>query len=358
MAAHLTTPRRLRLRRSLAAAALLIVGPGALAACSASGGDSGLSSSGSSGDRLDNQVPMPLAPTALPQSGTSESGGGTGGSKDSSAPAGGSTGFAPVSIATGDRHLIRTGQMGVEVGDLKAAAARARAFVAAQGGQISSESSVLRTDAEPDYYPGPMTGSFVQLVIALPPDALDASMDSLAELGDLVSRSQSAEDVTLQVVDLESRTATMRASIDRVRALMDRATSIADVVALESELARREADLESMTGQLQSLKTQSAMSTLVLTLSAGDAAAPADDDRHGALGALLDSLSALGDGVAAVVIGVAAALPFVALLAIIGGIAWLILRPRRRVALAGPVAANAPSDRPPAPVGEPAPTDD
>lgn len=333
MVAHLTTPRR-RARRCLAAAALLMVGPGALVACSASPGHSGTAGrSGSASDSSVSGTKDYVGPQAAP------------------APAPESK-SAPVSILTGNLDLIRTGELGVEVQDLASAAARARAYVLTVGGQISSENSVLTADSSSDRsYPGPIPGSFVQMVMALPPDALDASMDSLAGLGTLTSRAQSVQDVTLQVVDLQSRTTTMRASIDRVRALMDRAGSIAEVVALESELTRREADLESMTGQLKALQSQSAVSTLVLTLSAAGAPAPGGDDRDGPIGALLNSLSALGDGIAATVTGVAAAVPFLALIALVGGVGWLIVRPRRRPAAAGPVESSEAPRAADAPVG-------
>lgn len=328
MAAPELTSRRLR--RLLAAGALLTLATGALAGCSASGTDRSARSGGDSDSYVSEQV-APGLPQSAPDAGAPGPGAPGGESKDSSTTGGGSgTGAAaPVSLLTGNRDLIRTGQLGVQVPDLTAAAARARAYVATQGGQISSENSVLTPDGNSS---GPLPGSFVQLVIALPPDALDASMDALAELGELASRTQSVEDVTLQVVDLQARTATMRASIDRVRALMDRATSIADVVALESELSRREADLESMTGQLQSLQSQAAVSTLVLTLSSQAAAAPEDEDSTGAAGALRDSLRALGNGASAVIVGLAAALPFAVLIAALAAAGWLVARPRRRSA--------------------------
>lgn len=326
-----------------------MVGTALMAACGATADQSGLSSDGGY-TRGPQAAPLPGAPD-----GTVSGAGGAGGSKES-APAGGTAaGSAPVSVLSPNRALVRTAQLGVEVRDLTSAAARARAYVATSGGQISSENSVLTADASLDRpYPGPIPGSFVQMAITLPPDSLDASIDSLAQLGEVTSRAQSVEDVTLQVVDLESRTASMRASIDRVRALMDRATSIADVVALESELSRREADLESMTGQLHVLESQSATSTLILTLSAASAAAPVDNGRDGPLGALQDSLGALRSASVAVVTGLAAALPFVAVIALVGGAGWAVLRPRRALAPVGPAT----SDEAPLAQDDPAPIED
>jgi hypothetical protein len=344
---RLLSIRRTGAHRAAAAAALaacLMI----VAGCSGTSLPTGSDGEGPSERRLSAEPP--IAPELPDSDESAPSGGG------SSAPVGPGSGSAPASLLTGDRDLIRTGQLQVEVADLYGAAARARAYVATQGGRISSEQSVLDgqddRDGDRDDRGGsiPMHGSFVQMIISLPPDALDPSMDSLAELGAPLSRSQSTEDVTMQVVDLESRTASMRASIERIRALMDRAGSIADVVALESELSRREADLESMTSQLQALQTQTAAATLTLTLTAADTAVGGTDDGGdgggGVLGALIGSLRALGDAAGAVAVGIAAATPFAALLALIAGTGWLIVRTgrRRRTVPTGPGGSAGASD--------------
>ena len=67
---------------------------------------------------------------------------------------------------------------------------------------------------------------------------------ALLQLLTRLDRTAKAEDVTDQVVDVDSRIKSQRASVARVRELMDRATKLSDVVELEGELSNREADLE------------------------------------------------------------------------------------------------------------------
>lgn len=45
-----------------------------------------------------------------------------------------------------------------------------------------------------------------------------------------------AADVTEQLVDVESRIATQRASVERIRALLARAASVSEITSVESEL--------------------------------------------------------------------------------------------------------------------------
>jgi hypothetical protein len=123
-----------------------------------------------------------------------------------------------------------------------------------------------------------------------------------------------------------------------VRALLAEADSIGDVVAIESELARREAELDSLTARLKALRDQAALSTLTVDLRAADA--PAADDRTlgfgDGLGAGWDGLRAFGLAVALVAGFV---LPFLPLLALLAGGAWLVRRAlrNRKAAPAPPV---------------------
>ena len=103
-------------------------------------------------------------------------------------------------------------------------------------------------------------------VLRVPPDRLDALMDSVAALGDVDTRSVSVEDVTDQMVDVEARLATLRASRDRLRQLMERSTTVSDVIAVERELARVQGELESLQARLDLLQKQVALSELVVRL--------------------------------------------------------------------------------------------
>ena len=147
------------------------------------------------------------------------------------------------------RSLVRTAQLSVDADDPVAATRRVRAAVAGAAGTVSQESS---------------TDSGAQLTVRVPADRLDQLIDSIAGLGHVTNRTSQVVDATEDVVDLDARVASQRASVDRVRALLAQARSIGDVVAIESELTRREADLDSLTGRLNALKDQVALSTLTV----------------------------------------------------------------------------------------------
>jgi hypothetical protein len=218
--------------------------------------------------------------------------------------------------------LIRTAQLGVQVDDVRAAADRAVDIAVAATGVVTSEQSS-----------GQGRYGDASLVLRVPPDRFDAVLDDLAALGEELTRTVGTEDVTDQVVDLESRLATQRASVERVRALLEQAANLTEVVQIEAELTRRTADLESLQARLAALTERVEMSTITLELST-DANAPVEDDAdalgfadglRGGWSALLATARVLGATVGAL-------LPFLPLL-VAAGLAW---RWRARRATAAP----------------------
>ena len=109
-------------------------------------------------------------------------------------------------------------------------------------------------------------GSQLTVTLRIPADQYDAVLDKLTKVGDVTSRTESAQDVTAQVVDVNSRVDSMTASVARVRALLAQATTIADVISIESELSVREANLESLQQQQSALSRQVALSTISLSI--------------------------------------------------------------------------------------------
>jgi hypothetical protein len=226
-------------------------------------------------------------------------------------------------IGTVQRELVRTAQVSVEVPDPAASARRVRSAAAGVSGFVTEEQSSE-------------TGSM--LVLRVPADSLDRLIDDIAAVGRVVGRSTQVLDATEEVVDLDARVASQQAGVARVRALLAEAVSIGDVVAIESELARREADLDSLTSRLEALRDRVALSTLTVDLrspAAPPVVDPAPPGFRDGLATGWDGLRATGTAAAAVI---GFLLPFLPVLAMLGGIVWLArraVRARRAPAAAG-----------------------
>ena len=224
-------------RRRPALAALAVLSLVALPACSGGGSDDTAAGS---------RAPL-----------SSDSGGGTadqaaGGQPPAGDAGGGAAAPALARVTVDGAALIRTGELSVRVDDVRRAADRATELVRTAGGVLDSEEAAA-TDAH--------------LRLRVPPARFEQVMGQLAGLGEEQTRRVATEDVTDQVVDLESRLASQRASVARVRALLDRAEDLGEVVQVEAELTKRTADLEALQARLDALSDRVALATVALQLT-------------------------------------------------------------------------------------------
>lgn len=307
--------RRSRLRAALTAGALgavlLVGGCGAGDASDAGGGSNDLKASAEKGIADEQYAPGDSAASAAPEAAKS-------GERQNKAPKPGAAGT----------HVIRTTELSVEVRSAPKAAAAARSTVEASGGLVATESTERIDDEHETSH----------LVLRVPQDSYQEVLRKLTGSGKLLSRSSNAKDVTDQVVDVESRIATQRASVTRVRELMDKAEKLTDVVTLEGELSSRQADLESLLAQQASLKDRTSLATITLDLTEPDAPRKdGKDDDPGFLDALGGGWDAFVTMFRWIAVAIGAAAPFLATAALVL-VVWRVLRARRaaRTAVAAP----------------------
>jgi hypothetical protein len=208
-----------------------------VAGCGGSGEDTGSASSDAA----------PAAPAAAP--GEAKDAGGAQAANDTPAR-------VPVELPPDERSIIYTGTIRIEPDDVNAAADAAIAAARTAGGDVGGDnrnSSGDRAEAT--------------VTLRVPSAKFTDVMNALSKLGREVGREVKTEDVTEQVVDVQSRVATAQASVDRVRALLARATTLAEIVSLESEVAKREAELESLKARLNKLTSLTALSTITASFT-------------------------------------------------------------------------------------------
>ncbi|CAL9311249.1 DUF4349 domain-containing protein [Streptomyces sp. SudanB25_2051] len=311
-------PKSTRPRRALAA--VLLGASLALAGCSGGG------ESGATADRAAAQEAARDAQG--PGYGAGAQSGGAGGAKAA----------RPGAV---QQHVIRTTTLSVEVEDADEALARARDAAAKAGGHVADESTRRHRTG----------GLASRISLRVPQAAYEDVVKELAGTGKLLSRRAEAKDVTDQVVDVESRIATQRASVARVRELMDRAERLSDIVELERELSARQADLEALLAQQASLKDRTALATITLELSEPETAPARDDDEPGVMDALRGGWEALLTSLTWFLLVLAALAPWLGLLGVVFLVWRRVLAPwraRRRASRPGrPVRQGPPNPWPP-----------
>lgn len=289
-------------RRPLAAlATVLLAASLAVAGCGSGSGD-GASSDSGAGSRSKQDA---------------AAGSGSEGTDNKTSGGSGTTGGSRTADLARS-YIVRTATLTVEAKNVQDALAKARTLVDGAGGYVGDESTSLDDEGREH--------SRIQLKV--PPQEYEQVLGDLADLGKLTDRKVNAQDVTSQVVDVESRIKSQQTSVTRLRALMGKATKVGDVVTIESELSTREADLEALQAQQKSLKDRTSMATVTLVLTEPEAAPKKDDD--GVWASVGDALGAGWNAFCAtfrvILIVLAAVLPFAALAVVL----WLVWRTVRR----------------------------
>lgn len=319
----------MRARRATSLTALttvsLLAGAMVLTGCGGGGNNGSGSSAGDGSGGSAERAPAASAGPAKSGTSTTEDANGGGGS--------GTTTSARVVPIT--RAVVYHGDITVRVKDVAAAVARAEGFATGVDGLVFAEET--STD------PGRTAASNATMTLKVPPTQFRPLLNQLGGLGKQLSRSQTAEDVTSQAVDVASRLRSQRASVARLQALLDRATTVGAIVQVEGELSQREADLEALEAQQKRLGELVDLATINVSFVAPDVkiAPPVKKDNLGFLSGLGGGWDALVAVVLVTLTVAGALLPFVITLALVGVPAWLVVRSRRHpAAAAAPVASD------------------
>ena len=298
-------------RYATAAAIVLCVGVAGAAAWHVHEADTantsdevGIAGSGSSrGMTIYRVTPAPNAPALAQRHGIGASG------------ALKATDAAPASVAKPQR-LAKTARIEVLVRDVESSLATARAAIGRAGGELTA-----LDDASP------RTSGAVHdatLVVEVPPDRLDATLDALAALGTVQNRSIEAADVDAAIVDEEARLRNMRREESDLRRLMDRGGKVGEILTVQQNLSDVRGQIEELDAQHQHDLHRVATSTITAVLTedrpTGAPAKPGPTARID--GAWHAGLNALGDTLVAFVSGLVWCVAYAPVpLGIIGGAA-------------------------------------
>lgn len=222
---------------------------------------------------------------------------------------------------TQQRQVIVTAQATVQVDDPSASADDVVLLVESVGGHVEGREEQRGNDD----YPG-----HAWLVLRVPAEELSGVIDDLETVGDVRSVSQSEDDVTGTVQDLDARIAALETSTQRLLEIMAEADDTTDLLAIEKQLSERQADLEALQTQRDALGDQVALSTLTITLDA-EPVTPVVA-RGGFVGGLESGWNALVSFVGMLLVALGALLPWVVALGLPALALMVVLRRRRKPA--------------------------
>ena len=152
-------------------------------------------------------------------------------------------------------RIIRSADISLDVKSLEEFADNLRKEVKSYGGYLES----MDVNAYDSDYSESRYGYFT---VRIPSDKLDDFLNIVKDEGTVTAKSESAEDVTLQYVDVEARISTYEAERDSLMELLDKATTLKDILTLRDEIAEVNYELDSLQRQLKAMQNKISYSTV------------------------------------------------------------------------------------------------
>jgi DNA repair ATPase RecN len=155
----------------------------------------------------------------------------------------------PMEAPETDRKMIYQGMLRIVVPEVEAAIKQVAQHADLVGGYVQQ----MGTDS---------------VLIRVPSDEFDATMEKISEMGSVVRRKIWAVDVGEQYVDLELRIANLEKLAQTYRAMLEKASNVEETLQIQKELSRVTGELERLKGQLRSLSNKVRYATLEVQFQA------------------------------------------------------------------------------------------
>ena len=160
-----------------------------------------------------------------------------------------------------DRKLIRTISIEAKTEDLATLTDALTARIAGLSGYVESKN--LRNGSA---YSGYIRRTLT-MTVRIPADKADEFVAQVSENSNIVSSTESIDDVTLQYVDTESHVKALETEQDRLLALLEKADNLKDILTLEERLTKVRYELERYASYLRTLDNQVTYATIHLSVT-------------------------------------------------------------------------------------------
>ncbi len=225
-----------------------------------------------------------------------------------------------------DRKIIKSAYMALDTVEFERTTDAIVGKAAAMGGYVES-SSVQGTrlvDRRRD------SQRIANFQIRIPEKQFEVFMTAVGELGVVTTEQITGQDITGQYFDTETRVRTLKVQEDRLLSLLARADKLTDIIEIERELSRIRFDIESLTGTLKGwdhMVQYSRVGIDVYEVEELEEVEPKPENWFDRITrAFRDSIKNLASLFENLTIFLVAAIPYLAILAVIGWGAWKALR--------------------------------
>jgi hypothetical protein len=233
----------------------------------------------------------------------------------------------------GGRMVIKDAIMDLLVDDTARAIDEVTELAAVQGGYLlASRSWYVQDDLH------------ASIKMAVPSANFERTLTNLRALGvRVINESASGQDVSAEYNDLELRLSNLEATAARVRTFLDDAKTVEETLRVNQELTRLEGEIEQIKGQMKFYEGRAAFSTIDVsltplvptptvtpTLTPTPTPTPEIWNPGQSVQGAMKMGTSLWQGLVDAAIFVCVGLwPLIILVALVGGVVWLVLRRQR-----------------------------
>ena len=225
------------------------------------------------------------------------------------------TGSASATALPADRKLIRTIRMDAETEELTALLDSLTARIAELGGYVETK----------EQYNGSAYSGYrrrnLSVTVRIPADKADEFVAQGGKNANVVSSSETVEDVTLQYVDTESQVKALETEQERLMELLAQAESLDDILLIEGRLTDVRYELERYASYLRTLENQISYATVYIDITEVTEYTPVVEEEPTAWERIVRGFSRsirnIGKGVKEFFIGIIIISPYLVILGLI-----------------------------------------
>ena len=170
----------------------------------------------------------------------------------------------------------------------------------------------------------------LSLTLRVPESSYDAFVDAAEQTGSVTSKSESADDVTTQYMDIEARLDNLTAQRTRLQELQASADNLTDLLQIESSLSDVQYQIESYQSQLNWYSQQVSYCTVNITLDEVETLTTGTSFAARLADAAKNGWSNFTAGAQAVVVFLMGAWPAIVIGAVCGVVFYKVRHPRKK----------------------------
>ena len=212
-----------------------------------------------------------------------------------------------------ERKIIKRANLQIEIKDISKVSKDVIALVEKYQGEISDSREWVTGQNR----------QYSRYELRIPSEEFYQAIDQLEEMGKVVSRSISGQDVTEEYIDLESRLKNLKSQEERYRQLLNKAEEVEDILKIERELSRVRGNIESLQGRLKYYDNRVNMSTINVEFREPE---PITSTQWGIIQALRRAVREMSDTFHNMLIGLGRILPYLLILFVL----YLIYKIKKR----------------------------